>query len=82
MKTVTIQEARGQFDHLLGLVAQGQPIELTDDAKPVARIVPVGLAAEETEVDWSDAKRRLESLWEGQLAPGKPASQIITDDRR
>ncbi len=82
MKTVTIQEARSQLDHLLGLVAQGQPIELTDDTKPVARLVPVGMAAEEADVDWSDAKRRLESLWDGQSAPGKPASQIIIDDRR
>jgi len=82
VKTMSIQQARTRFDELLELVGNGHSIEVTNGAKPIARIVPAGEVAEDREVDWSDAHRRLEFLWNGKVAPGMPASQIIIEDRR
>ncbi len=82
MTTVTVQDARRQFDELLDLVARGEEVELTDATKPIARIVPIASDLDEKEVDWSPVRRRFNALWGGKIAPGKPASQIIIDDRR
>src|SRR5436190_21201291 len=68
MRTVTVQEARRQFDEMMEWVARGEEVELSSGARAIARLVPATSGDEDREVDWSCARTRLSSLWSGELA--------------
>ena len=78
MKTISVRAASADFPALLRLVAAGEAIEILDQKRPVARILPPAPEG----VDWSDARERLRALWGGKRTPGKPASQVIREGRR
>jgi len=88
MKTVTVRKAREDLGEVLRMVKKGEQVELLEGKKPIARIIPIPLPmsgpvpGEDRVVDWSDVRTRLDTIWKGKPAPGKPASQIIIDDRR
>src|SRR5438132_839334 len=44
-KTIDVREAQTQLTELISLVAAGTEIILTDGVKPVARLVPLAVAA-------------------------------------
>ncbi len=92
MRTVGSRELKNRLGRYLGLVGKGETIIVTDRGKPVARLVP---PASETDkaLSLDDLLKRLES--EGHLrrgtrkfrsfkpipTRGKPASQMILEDR-
>lgn len=80
MKTVTVEQVQSTFPDLLRLVARGQEIRVVRRKRAVARIVPAepGTAA----VDWTDTWSKVDAIFDGKPAPGKPGSQIIIDSRR
>lgn len=40
MLSVTVEEAQDKFDELIDRVLNGEEVEITQDGKPVARLVP------------------------------------------
>lgn len=48
MTTITAFEAKTRFGELLDRVAKGEEVVITRHDKPVARIVPEGMASRET----------------------------------
>lgn len=92
MKTVGSRELKNRLGRYLGLAGKGETIIVTDRGKPVARLVPPGPEIDKA-YSVEDVLRRLEA--EGHLrrgtqpfrrfkpirAKGKPASQMILEDR-
>jgi prevent-host-death family protein len=92
MRTVGSRELKNRLGRYLGLVRRGETIIVTDRGKPVARMVPPN--PEEAEANGLDEiLKQLEA--EGHLRlgtrpfkrfkpiriKGKPASQMILEDR-
>ena len=89
MAKVGIRELKSKLSHYIALARKGEQVTITDRGKEVAMIVPtgqgdmerqlVGMVKEGTAL-WSGAKPS------GSSAPvisrGKPASEIIIEDRR
>jgi len=92
MRTVGSRELKNRLGRYLGLVSKGETIIVTDRGKPVARLVPPSPDREEP-VGLEEVLRQLEA--EGHLRrgsgryakikpvriKGKPASQILLEDR-
>jgi len=75
MKTATVAEARDDFRKLLDFVRNGESVEITDDGRPVARLVPTAEPApRETEDEMLDRLER-----EGIIRRG--SGERITFDR-
>ena len=80
MKTVTVEEAENHFSALLRLVRAGEEVEVTHRKAPVAKIIP--LKKKPRRYDWSATWTRVDAIYRGKSAPGKPGSQIIIEGRR
>lgn len=80
MKTVTVREAQTNFPELLRVVEAGEEIKVVRRKKAVANIVPINGKAKQ--VDWSGHFAKLDSIFGGKPAPGKPGSRIVIDGRR
>jgi antitoxin (DNA-binding transcriptional repressor) of toxin-antitoxin stability system len=80
MKTVTVAEAQANLPDLLRVVEAGEEIKLTRKKKAVAKIVPMN--GKGKKVDWSDHFAKLDAIFGGRPARGKPGSQIVIDGRR
>ena len=80
MKTVTVSEAQANLPALLRLVEAGREVKLTWKRKAVAKIVP--LNGKSKTVDWSDTWAKVDAIFGGKGAPGKPGSQIVIESRR
>jgi antitoxin (DNA-binding transcriptional repressor) of toxin-antitoxin stability system len=80
MRSVTIAEAQDDLPALLRLVRGGEEVELTDRKAPVAKIIP--LRKGRRKFDWQTTWTKLDAIYKGKPAPGKPGSQIIIDGRR
>jgi prevent-host-death family protein len=92
MRTVGSRELKNRLGRYLSLVGKGETIIVTDRGKPVARLVPPSPNREEP-VGLEEVLRQLEV--EGHLRrgtrpfkrikpiriKGKPASQIVLEDR-
>jgi prevent-host-death family protein len=92
MRTVGSRELKNRLGRYLGLVGKGETIIVTDRGKPVAHLVPPG-AKREDSVGLEEVLQQLEA--EGHLRrgsgryakfkpvriKGKPASQILLEDR-
>jgi len=92
MRTVGSRELKNRLGRYLGLVGKGETIIVTDRGKPVARLVPPSPDREEP-VGLEEVLQQLEA--EGHLRrgtrpfkrikpiriKGKPASQIVLEDR-
>lgn len=91
MRTVGSRELKNRLGRYLGLVGKGETIIVTDRGKPVARLLPPVRKAKNPEIE--KILERLEA--EGHLrrgtrpfrsfnpirTKGKPASQMIIEDR-
>jgi len=80
MKTVTVREAQANFAELLRVVEAGEEVKVVRKKKAVARIVPINGTAKK--VDWSGHFTKLDAIFGGKPAPGKPGSRIVIDGRR
>ena len=78
MKTVTLRTARTKLDSLLRMVAAGEEIQIVEQRKPVARLVPPAAP----QVDWSETFARLDEVWGRKPLPGTPGSQLVSEGRR
>jgi prevent-host-death family protein len=95
MKTVGNRELKNRLSRYLNMVGKGETLTVTKRGKAVARIVPLGPEEEEKPKTVEDVLIRLEA--EGHLrrakrsfkgrrfkpihTKGKPASQMILEDR-
>jgi prevent-host-death family protein len=80
MKTVTIEEAENNFPALLRLVRAGEEVEVTHRKAPVAKIIP--LKKRSRRYDWSGSWAKVNAIYHGKPARGKPGSQLIIEGRR
>ncbi len=77
MKTVDVDAAKTDLDALLGMVADGESVQLVKADKAVAKLVPA-----EKDADWNGSWKQLEEVWGPDAAPGQPASEIVKESRR
>jgi antitoxin (DNA-binding transcriptional repressor) of toxin-antitoxin stability system len=80
MKTGTARQAQANFPELLRVVEAGEEIKVVRKKKTVARIVPAN--GKRKKVDWSDTWAKVDAIFEGKLAPGKPGSRIVIEGGR
>ena len=69
MKLVRISEFKSRLSHHLRGVEAGQVLEITDRARPIARVVPI--AREMSELDLIPAQRPFESVRKRRIVPAK-----------
>ena len=88
MKTVTVEEVENNFPALLRIVQGGEELNVVNRKRAVARIVPANgadhgsRASKKRKLAWTDHFAKLDAIYGGKPAPGKPGSQIITEGRR
>lgn len=80
MKTFTVEEAESNFSSVLRIVRGGEEVAVTRRKKTVARIVPA--ARPRRRLDWAGTWAKVDEIFGGKPAPGKPGSQIISEGRR
>ncbi len=82
MVTATIREVQHNLAAYLRRVERGEEIVIRRRNTTVARLVPDGDSAPSLRrVDWGFVRERRERLWGGELAPGKPLSEIVAESR-
>ncbi len=82
MVTATIREVQHNLASYLRRVERGEEIVIRRRNTAVARLVPDGVSAPSLRrVDWGVVRERREHLWGGELAPGKPLSEIVDESR-
>ncbi|HEX7569141.1 MAG TPA: hypothetical protein VF492_01415 [Verrucomicrobiae bacterium] len=72
MKTASVQQAPQKWAQILEWVAAGEEVELTQQEKVVARVIPA------TQPDFL---ARAKSIW-GEQPAGKPLSALVAEGRR
>jgi antitoxin (DNA-binding transcriptional repressor) of toxin-antitoxin stability system len=73
VKTATVQQVPQQWPDILKWVKSGEEVQMTDDDKVVAKLVP----AESPQPDFLG---RAKAIW-GEDPPGKSLSAIVSDAR-
>ena len=73
MKTATVQQVPEQWPDILKWVASGEEVQMTDQDKVIAKIVPA-------EVSSPDFVGRAKAIW-GENPPGISLSAIVTEAR-
>lgn len=64
MTSITIRDAQHNLSSVLRKVEAGESVEIRRRKRPVARIVPVGIAhGEGSLADWSGHSELMQSLW-------------------
>lgn len=82
MESATIREVQHNLAAYLRRVEQGEDIVIRRRNKIVARLVPAGAyEAAAKPLDWGRVRERRAAMWGGKPAPGKPASEILSDSR-
>jgi antitoxin (DNA-binding transcriptional repressor) of toxin-antitoxin stability system len=72
MKTTSVQQVPQQWDDILRWIADGEEVEMTQQDRVVARLVPAAPPP--------DFLARATAVW-GQTPPGKTLSAIVSEDR-
>ena len=80
MKTITVAEAVDNFSSVLRIVRGGEEVAVTSRNKTVAKIVPVKHPLRK--YAWASTWAKVDEIFGGKLAPGKPGSQVIIEGRR
>lgn len=80
MKTVTVEEVENNFSNVLRVVRGGEEVAVTSRRKTVAKIVPV--TRKPRKLDWASTWAKVDEIFGGKPAPGKPGSQVIIEGRR
>jgi antitoxin (DNA-binding transcriptional repressor) of toxin-antitoxin stability system len=76
MKTATVQQVPQQWAEILGWVAAGEEVQVTQQDRVVAKLVP----APPSSVSQPDFLARAQSIW-GEQPPGKPLSAVVAEAR-
>ncbi len=76
MKTASAQQVPEQWTEILGWVAAGEEVEVTQQEKVVAKVVP----ATRQVVSQPDFVARAKAIW-GEQPPGKPLSVVVAEAR-
>ncbi len=71
MKTASVQQVPQKWAQILEWVAAGEEVELTEQEKVVAKVVPA------TQPDFL---ARAKKVW-GEQPPGKPLSELVSEAR-
>ncbi len=79
MKTATIREAQHNLSRVLRWVEHGETVEITRRKKTIAKIVPA--QSPPKKIIWPDRLAELRAIYGDKPIPGKPISQIISEDR-
>jgi antitoxin (DNA-binding transcriptional repressor) of toxin-antitoxin stability system len=88
MKTVTVEEVADNFPALLRIVERGEELNVVRRRKHIAKIVPVlrtgpnRRSAKYRRLAWANHFAKLDAIYGGRSAAGKPGSQIIIEGRR
>ena len=69
-RTVSVNDAKDQLPDLIALAAEGNEVIITDEGKPLARLVPVA----------SSAKRRVAGLNRGQIWTSEDFDEALPDE--
>ena len=76
MKTANVQQLPQQWPEILRWVAEGEEVQVIQQDKVVAKVVPA-----DSEREWQpDFLARAKSIW-GEQPSGKPLSAIVTEAR-
>ena len=78
MKTTTVREVQHNLSKILRWIEDGEEVVITRRRQVVANLVPS--VRERGRTEWPDFEGRMRAIW-GKLPSGKPASQIIIDER-
>ena len=76
MKTASVQQVPQRWTEILGWVAAGEEVEVTQQEKVVARVVP----ATRHTIAQPDFLARAKAIW-GEQPPGTPLSAVVTQSR-
>jgi len=74
MKTASVQQLPQQWPEILRWVAAGEEVQVTQQDKVVARVVPARPAQQ------PDFLARAKAIW-GEQPPGKPLSEVVAEAR-
>ena len=72
MKTASVQQLPQQWTQILEWVAAGEEVELTQQEKVIARVIPSAAP---------DFLSRAKSIW-GEQPAGAPLSDVVAEGRR
>jgi antitoxin (DNA-binding transcriptional repressor) of toxin-antitoxin stability system len=73
VKTATVQQVPHQWLDILKWVRSGEEVQMTDDDKVVAKLVPA-------EASQPDFVSRAKAIW-GENPPGRSLSAMVSDAR-
>jgi antitoxin (DNA-binding transcriptional repressor) of toxin-antitoxin stability system len=76
MKTASVQQVPQRWTEILGWVAAGEEVEVTEQNKVVAKVVP----ASSSPVSQPDFLARAKAIW-GEEPKGKPLSTVVAEAR-
>lgn len=76
MKTASVQQVPQQWPEILRWVAAGEEVQVTQQDKVVARVVPAAAQP----VAPPDFVARAKAIW-GEQPPGKPLSALVAEAR-
>jgi antitoxin (DNA-binding transcriptional repressor) of toxin-antitoxin stability system len=74
MKTASAQQLPQQWPEILRWVAAGEEVEVTQQEKVIAKVVPA------TPAPRADFMARAKAIW-GEQPPGKPLSELVLEAR-
>ena len=74
MKTASVQELPQQWPEILRWVAAGEEVQVTQQDKVIAKVVPASPAPR------PDFLARAKAIW-GEQPPGKPLSELVLEAR-
>jgi antitoxin (DNA-binding transcriptional repressor) of toxin-antitoxin stability system len=75
MKTASVQQLPQQWPEILRWVAAGEEVQVTQQDKVIAKVVPPGPALQ------PDFLSRAKAIW-GDQPSGKPLSTVVSEARR
>jgi antitoxin (DNA-binding transcriptional repressor) of toxin-antitoxin stability system len=76
MKTASVQQVPQRWTEILGWVAAGEEVEVTQQEKVVAKVVPVTHQA----ISQPDFLARAKAIW-GEQPSGRPLSDVVIETR-
>ncbi len=78
--TVEVEDLQERLEHYLSLVQSGTEVSISDEGRPIARIVPTAMDEEEVRARAMAMVRAGLAHWNGErLQPHRPAATLIGD---
>jgi antitoxin (DNA-binding transcriptional repressor) of toxin-antitoxin stability system len=73
MKTASVEQVPQQWPQIMGWIAAGEEVQVTEQDQVVAKLVPAKSAT-------PDFLARAKAIW-GDSPTGKPLSELVTEGR-